>query len=367
MGGVFSCVRDLARWVAGFAAAFPARSGRAGDHPLARSDRREMQLGQVAIPSGGGTPAIRFTGPAAVSYGFGLFAEDDLAVGTIVQHSGGYPGYGSHMRWHPATGIGAIVLANGTYAAAGALAAELLADVLGARPAVPADGYRMRGPVPAAADLADTSDGTGAARPWPETIAARDAVNGLLHSWDDAAAGRLFTPNVAQDRPLAQRRVDIDRLRERIGQFRPDPDVPAECDSPAHGRWWLTGDRGRASVQIKLVPLREPLVQQLVIAVPAAPDSALGRAVAALVAALNAGAGDWPGDLETTADVGRVLRELRLAAAWTGRCEPGGCLAGDGTSTTTIELTGPDGTVTLTADVGGPDSRLQRAEVALLP
>jgi CubicO group peptidase (beta-lactamase class C family) len=366
MGGVFSCVRDLARWVAGFAAAFPARSGPAGDHPLARSARREMQIAHVAIPAGGTGPATRFTGPAAIGYGFGLYAEDDLAFGPIVQHGGGYPGYGSHMRWHPATGIGAIVLANSTYAAAGALAGELLADVLGARPAVPAHGYRMRGSVPAV-DQADTGDGPAAARPWPETIAARNAVNGLLLSWDDAVAARLFTPNVAQDRPLPRRRADIGRLRERIGEFRPDPGQPAECDSPAHCRWWLVGEHGRANVQIRLAPLREPLVQQLVLAVPAAPDSALGRAVAALVATLNAGATDWPGDLETTADGDRILRELRLAAAWTGRCEPGGCLAGDGTSSTTIELTGPDGAATLTVDVGGPDSRLQRAEVALLP
>jgi CubicO group peptidase (beta-lactamase class C family) len=36
MGGVFSCVRDLARWVDGFAAAFPPGGHRGGDaHPLA--------------------------------------------------------------------------------------------------------------------------------------------------------------------------------------------------------------------------------------------------------------------------------------------------------------------------------------------
>jgi CubicO group peptidase (beta-lactamase class C family) len=117
MGGIYSCVRDLARWVAGFADAFPARSDPDGDHPLGRAARREMQLPQVAIPAAG-PPAYRFTGPAAISYGFGLFAENDPSLGSISHHSGGYPGYGSQMRWHPATGLGAIVLANSTYAAA---------------------------------------------------------------------------------------------------------------------------------------------------------------------------------------------------------------------------------------------------------
>jgi len=370
MGGVFSCVADLARWVAGFADAFPARSGPAGPHPLARAARREMQLAHAAIPAGGGPPGTRFTGPAAISYGFGLFAEDDLRFGTIVQHSGGYPGYGSHMRWHPATGTGAIVLANGTYAWAGALAAQLLTAVLTDRP-VPggraaASGLRLRGPVPAGADSTVTS-APAAAGPWAETLAARDAVNGLLLDWDDAVAERLFTTNVAQDRPISLRRADIARVRERIGRFGPDPGRPAECDSPAHCRWWLAGEHGSACVQIKMAPLREPLVQQLLIAVPPAPDSALGRAVRLLVGMLDGGAQDWPEELEAAADTRQVLRHLRIAAAWAGQCEQGGWLAGDGSSTATVELTGPAGAATLTVDVGGAAGALQRAEVTLLP
>src|SRR5579875_2477775 len=48
MGGVFSCVRDLARWVAGFASAFPPGEADAGGpHPLRRASRREMQLPQA--------------------------------------------------------------------------------------------------------------------------------------------------------------------------------------------------------------------------------------------------------------------------------------------------------------------------------
>ena len=109
-----------ALWVAGFADAFPPRDGGGGAHPLSRAARREMQLPQVAILSPrGGT----FPDHSTASYGFGLFVEEDPAFGTIVQHSGGYPGYGSQMRWHPATGIGTVVLGNGTYAAAGQLAA----------------------------------------------------------------------------------------------------------------------------------------------------------------------------------------------------------------------------------------------------
>ena len=51
MGGVFSTVRDLSRWVAGFLDAFPARDDPEGDHPLRRSSRREMQQVQRPLPS----------------------------------------------------------------------------------------------------------------------------------------------------------------------------------------------------------------------------------------------------------------------------------------------------------------------------
>jgi CubicO group peptidase (beta-lactamase class C family) len=375
MGGVFTCVADLARWVAGFTGAFPPGLDGAGldgagldgagldgvrrdGHPLSRASRREMQLPQVAILSGVDAPAVRFSGPASMSYGFGLFAEEDREFGAIVQHSGGYPGYGSHMRWHPATGLGAIVLANSTYARAGALAGEMLARMLQAEAARASrsGGFRQSGPVPALG------------RPWPETLAVRDTVNDLLQDWQDETAARLFTANVNQDRPLAQRRVDVALLRERIGKFAPDPARPAEFDSPAHCRWWLTGERGTVSVTIRLAPLREPLVQQLILAIPPAEGSALDEALLALVGVLNrTGRPEWPAGLYATVNQGEVLRQLRMASAWAGPCQVGACLAGDGASAVTVELTGPTGRVSLTVEIAGVAALLYRAEVSLLP
>ena len=43
MGGIFTSVRDLARWVAGFTDAFPPRDDPDERHPLSRASRREMQ------------------------------------------------------------------------------------------------------------------------------------------------------------------------------------------------------------------------------------------------------------------------------------------------------------------------------------
>jgi hypothetical protein len=104
----------------------------------------------------------------------------------------------------------------------------------------------MRGPVPA--------PGT----PWPETIAARRAVDELLRSWDDQAADRICTPNVAQDEPYATRRekaaLTWQRLGPPAGGTGSSTGRPAESDSPAQLRWWLHGERGDAAVEIKLTP-----------------------------------------------------------------------------------------------------------------
>jgi CubicO group peptidase (beta-lactamase class C family) len=364
MGGIFSCVADLARWVVGFAAAFPPRGAAAGPagaidqaHPLSRASRRAMQFSQAAITSGGDGVVLKQTGPLSLSYGFGLFTEDDAAFGTIVQHSGGYPGYGSQMRWHPATGIGTIVLANGTYASAGTLAADLLAAVLGAhkKAAADRDEIRLHGPVPAPGG------------PWPETLAARSRVDALLQDWDDASARAIFSPNVDLDRPLAQRQADVVRLRERIGQFGSDPARPPEFDSPAHCRWWLTGEHGTVAVQIKLAPLQQALVQQLIVPVPPAPGSALRDVLDLLIRSLGSSVIDWPTGLETAdgLDTGAALRRLRLAAAWAGPSQLDCYLAGNGSTSATVLLSGQSGNAELTAEIGESGRGLTRLTVSL--
>ena len=216
MGGIFSCVTDLTRWVSGFAAAFPPGKPETGSaHPTRQATRREMQLPQVL--TGWDKPAA-FPGdaaPALSAYGFGLFVEDDPAFGRIVSHSGGYPGFGSNMRWHPASGTGVIALGNSTYAGMMTLATRLLDAVLRHREA-PGHGYGI-----ALAPAEHHRTG-----PWPETLAAREAVSTLLRSWDDTQASRLFSPNVAEDAPFDERREVIAMIRERIGDFGDDAGRP---------------------------------------------------------------------------------------------------------------------------------------------
>jgi len=352
MGGIFSCVRDLTRWVAGFAAAFPPGDPEAaGAHPVRGATRREMQLPQVLT---GWAIAPGFAGDGASSapatYGFGLFVDEHPALGRIVSHSGGYPGFGSNMAWHPASGTGVIALGNSTYAAMAPLAARLLeAVVRQGEPSVYGPGVAL-----------------GSPGPWPETLAAKDAVSDLLQAWDDAAAQRLFSPNVALDAPFGERQRRIALIRERIGEFGDDPGRRPEFDTPAHCRWWLAGKRGVVQAQIQLNPERPPRVQSLTLAVPPAEGSALRVTLDAVVGWLNDGGRDWPVSIPVTGGVDTALlaRRLRMAAVWAGSCQVGAFKAGDGTASVAAELVGEHATITLTLVID-PETRVLRlADVA---
>ena len=408
MGGVYSCVRDLARWVDGFAAAFPPGGERGGDpHPLYPATRREMQQPAVTMPRA----QPRFPGdPAAGSqngYGFGLFTEETSAWGRLVYHSGGYPGFGSHMRWHPDTGLGVVVLANSTYAGASVLAARLMEEVLRAAAAEDRAGPVVFGPAPAPGG------------PWPETLRAQEAVTQLLTRWDDGVAEELFAENVALDEPLDRRRAKIARMWERLGPPRADgrdaspsgpgtqdagpsgPGTqdagpsgpaardsgqqdsghqdrgpqdpvaprPAEFDSPAHCRWWLRGEHGETQVEIQLTPENPPRVQSLTLTVPPAAGSPLWRQTQALIDLLNASLTDggrpWPAELPVSGviDTALLLRQLRMASAWAGSCRPGTFCGGNGQTSTVVQLDGEYAVLTLAVELDPGQQLLRRAEI----
>jgi CubicO group peptidase (beta-lactamase class C family) len=357
MGGVFSCVADLATWVTGFAAAFPPGTiGDAGGapHPLRAASRRQMQLPQ-AVTGWPATDRIPGGPPAPPAYyGFGLFTDEDHAFGRVVSHSGGYPGFGSNMRWHPATGLGVIALGNGTYAAMSVLTG-LLFDALLPRSAA----YHLA--------LSPAAQGPRSAAPWPETVAAAAAVNELLTAWDDATADALFTQNVALDAPYPERRRAIGLLRERIGEFSVDDQRAPESDTPAHRRWWLTGPGGTVQAQLLLNPENPPRVQALTLAVPPASGSPLALALESLQTWLNTGAAEWPAEVEVAegTDAGLLARRLRMAACWAGRVRTGAYRGGDGRGALSVDLVGEHATVTLTLMINPGTGKLRQADVSL--
>jgi len=329
MGGAFSSVRDLARWIGEFTDAYPPRDDPEGGHPLRRSSRREQQQPHRAYPpqvvwhAVDAPPVVR-----AAAYGFGVVVDAHPRYGTLVGHSGGYPGFGSDMRWHPESRLGVVVLGNSTYAPAYLLAEQILYAVLAGRSGrgVPSP----REPVPASA------------APWPETEAAAAAVERLLAQWDDDLAARLFAENVDLDEPLPARRRRIAAIRTLIGALTPDPGVPVEHASPAQQVWWLRGPGGRLRVEIRLTPERPPRVQTLTLTPVPHPSPPLRRAVALLRRSLNSGMPRVPDLLPLSPEVDRaaLARLLQAGAAWAGTVREAEVLSGDGFAETSVRLAG---------------------------
>jgi serine-type D-Ala-D-Ala carboxypeptidase/endopeptidase len=332
MGGIFTTVEDLSRWVAGFLDAFPPRDDPDDGHPLSRASRREMQQPMVPeIVRLSHTSADAMPDVEDLHYGFGLFQLDDVRYGRTIGHSGGYPGFGSHMRWHPASGLGLIAFANHRYGPASPLARDMLNELLRTEAAP----FRR-------------------IRPMAATLAARETVERLIEAWDDDLAAATFAMNVDLDEPMALRKAAIAQLRERHGRLRRDPETPDESLTSYHLAWWLEGDRGRVRVELLLSPELPPKVQGFTLtSVPEPPDLLRGAAER-IVAALDAPqAGpvsiDWPKDVVVASgvDVGQVVRTMRATEARFAPLTLGPIVEGDGEKKATFRLVGPRGRVDL--------------------
>jgi hypothetical protein len=268
-----------------------------------------------------------------ISYGFGLEIERDPHVGTLVSHSGGYPGFGSHMRWHPGTGLGVIALGNATYAPAARLAARLLDALLESLTPHRAPALSRRpgaSPAPATDSLVEA------------TAAARADVTRLITHWDDELATRLFAMNVELDEPLADRRRHWAELARRLGPLRPDDTEPITSTSPAHAVWWLRGPGGRVRVELRLDPQRPSRVQSVALTGAADLSPAMDRIVDRVSAELAADAPQWPDDVPVAdpSVLPEWRRQLTVASAWAGPCTVGPVLAGDGVREATVRVHG---------------------------
>jgi CubicO group peptidase (beta-lactamase class C family) len=336
LGGLYSSVRDLARWSGVFLAADPARDA-PETAPVSRATLREMQRTRSAFAPAVEWPSLAEPpGVEAGGYGYGLMIWHERDGQRHVGHPGGLPGWGTLMRWVPELGLSVILLANVTYA-------QTFAPVRRALELIARDAALPRRPI----------------QPDPGLMAAREAVDGLVARWDDDAAARLFTPNVDLDRPLAERRAELAELRERHGALARDNEV--DPGDALRGSWRLRGERGHVDIAITLAPTVPPLVQTLAIESVLPPSGML--AVLASTAADLASeprADALEALLAPGADAAAALRGLRVAAALYGPFGSGEPVAGDGETTTTLRLASARGDVELELELDADSGRLSR-------
>lgn len=236
MGGLWSTVEDLSRWIAFHEAAW---ADDPEDGPLSRWSRREMQRPHVLAQ------VEDAEGACADSYGFGLHVSDHARLGRFVHHSGGYPGFGSHMRWHPDTRWGIVALANRTYANMRKVCADLLSEIV-------------------ADEAEEARRARGADRLWPATRRAIATAEALLMRWDDGVVNEFGAMNLDLDQPREERRRHWERIAAERGPFVVQADT-LTTRSPAHARWRMRGQQGDVWMEVLMTPERDPRIQTLAV------------------------------------------------------------------------------------------------------
>lgn len=230
MGGLWSTIDDLARWIAFLEGAW---SDAPDVGPLSRWSRREMQRPHIVVghePDG-----------AIDSYGMGLRISDHPGLGRFVHHSGGYPGFGSHMRWHPDTRWAVVALANRTYAPMRVACAQALSEIV-------------------ADEAAEIARLRAVDRLWPQTEQAMLLVESLLAEWDDTALDAAAALNLDQDQARAERREQWRSLG--VSSVRRDPGSIAS-PSPAQATWTVITDVGAVQLGVLLTGERQPRIQAM--------------------------------------------------------------------------------------------------------
>jgi CubicO group peptidase (beta-lactamase class C family) len=236
MGGLVTTVPDYACYVAFLLSAWPARDDpEAG--PVRRASVRELALWHAPPFPIEGRPQT----PSA--YGDGLMNSLDPKLGRVLHHSGGLPGYGSHVLMLPEHGWGIFAFANKTYAGMSRITwrvAEMLHD---AAPSLPI------------------------AMPSPPL---KRAVDGIVRAY---GAGRIeaaqspFAVNFLLDTPVHLRDAELTGLKAKLGEGRLDAIEPVHALA---GRFTLVCANGRLKGTIILSPDAEPGIQKLTLAAEAA-------------------------------------------------------------------------------------------------
>ena len=237
MGGLLTTANDLGKYVAFQLSAWPPRDD-ADTGPVRRASVREMnhlwRPGNLTMQRVNGAMQATATG-----YGYGLRISSDCRFEQIVGHGGGLPGFGSYMLWLPDYGIGFFAMANLTYAGPAEPINQAL-DVF-----LKTGGLQKR-ELPAS----------------PVLTRARDHIIHLWKAWDDAEAKQIASMNLFLDAPIAQRREEIRKLKEQVGECSAEGPVMAE--NWLRGQFNMTCQHGTVGVFFTMAPTRPPAVQHLV-------------------------------------------------------------------------------------------------------
>jgi CubicO group peptidase (beta-lactamase class C family) len=236
MGGLLTTATDLGKYLGFHLSAWPPRDD-AEAGPVNRASVREMA--HLWTPSNL-TASVR-NGVLQASeggYGFGLRVSSDCRFEHIVAHGGGLPGFGSYMAWLPDYGVGMFAMATLTYS----------------------------GPAEAINQAWDAMLKTGGLqkRELPPTALQtemREHIFNLWKKWDDAEAKSIGSMNLLLDEPGEQRKNEIEKLKNEVGECRAAGPVMPE--NWLRGQFNMTCAKGAVGVFFTMAPTQPPRVQHL--------------------------------------------------------------------------------------------------------
>lgn len=226
MGGLHSSVNDLAKWVSTFQL----------NNKTEEQTPYRYSHSVVAKALNGHPERIIVS-----SYGFGLFIDDDTELGRFVYHSGGYPGFGSHMRWHPESGWAIIALGNLTYAPMSIASTNIMnycaeIHMKTSKPKIDIGAY---------------------------TQAAMISVNTLINDWDDSVADKWFAVNMDLDQPREERIAALRILTSGNSNWKPVEDS-LTTPTISFAKWKMENDGGIIEVEMLMSPEKFPKIQRLI-------------------------------------------------------------------------------------------------------
>ena len=236
MGGVQTSAIDYAKWVAYLLSAWPPRD-EADSGPAKRGTVRELAQGSNfprlrQRPGHTGADACR----QAATYGMGMWVAVDCDLGLTLSHSGGYPGYGSHVLLLPDHGVGIFAFANRTYAGPSGA-------VWDAAVALSKAGF-----------LKDRS------APVSEELASAYRTVGAIYEQSDVAAARdQLAMNFLMDRDAAGWGRDLASLKKQVGEC--DTAAPVTATSTLSGEFTWRCAHGRVTGSVLLAPTHPPRIQ----------------------------------------------------------------------------------------------------------
>ncbi|RYZ04262.1 MAG: class A beta-lactamase-related serine hydrolase [Myxococcales bacterium] len=232
-GGLYTSLRDYARYLAFQLAAYPARDA-PEEGPLRRSSLREMHRGQSWLRWNADVPVAKKLAGGALSlsaarYGYGWVQQTTCAFDGIVQHGGYEPGYFSYVRLLPQHGLGVVVFS--TTAAVG-----------DSKTFERAMGVLRQGGV-----LELPSDNVS-----PQLAQRIAEVNELLARFDAARFRESFDPDSLRYSWLASIPEAFSRLKRDHGRC--EPSGSPQRLGATEARWLLACERGWLSLSLVLAP-----------------------------------------------------------------------------------------------------------------